>query len=62
MFVDGKSFLDGELNDIANVIVASFVDKEGKELSVKTVRTILTPSREDKRPNGDQRIDIENML
>ena len=62
LFVDGKSFLDGELNDIAKVIVASFVDKEGNDLSLKTVRTILTPSREDKRPNGDKRIEIEDFL
>lgn len=62
LFVDGKSFLDGELNDIAKVIVASFVDKDGNDLSLNTVRTILTPSREDKRPNGDKRIEIENML
>ncbi len=62
LFVDGKSFLDGELNDVAKVIVASFVDKEGNELSLKTVRTILTPSREDKRPNGDKRIEIEDFL
>lgn len=62
LFVDGKPFLDGNLNDIAKVIVSNFVDKDGNELSLKTVRTILTPSREDKRPNINKRIDIDKLL
>ena len=62
LFVDGKPFLDGNLNDIAKVIVSNFVDKDGNELSLKTVRTILTPSREDKRPNVNKRIDIDKLL
>ncbi|MFV0211694.1 hypothetical protein OBK22_07825 [Empedobacter falsenii] len=62
LFVDGKPFLDGNLNDISKVIVSNFVDKDGNELSLKTVRTILTPSREDKRPNVNKRIDIDKLL
>ena len=62
LFVEGKPFIDGNLNEIANVIVNSFCDKEGNDLSLVTVRTILTPSREDKRPNKNKRIDIDKLL
>ena len=62
LFVEGKPFIDGNFNEIANVIVNSFCDKEGNDLSLVTVRTILTPSREDKRPNKNKRIDIDKLL
>ena len=62
LFVDGKPFIDANLNDIAKVIIDTFEDKDGNPLSLKTVRTILTPSREDKRPNVNKRIDIDKLL
>ncbi len=31
-------------------------------LSIDTIKTILTPSREDKRPNINKRIDIDKLL
>lgn len=62
LFVDGKPFLDGNLNEIANTIINSFCDKEGNDLSLVTVRTILTPSREEKRPNAEKRIDLDKLI
>ena len=62
LFVDGKSMIDGSVNDLVAIIVNSYVDKDGKEISPKTVKTILTPSRTEKRPKPHKRIDIDKML
>lgn len=62
LFVDGKSILDGSVNDLVAIIVNSYVDKDGKEISPETVKTILTPSRTEKRPKPHKRIDIDKML
>ncbi|TDD99901.1 hypothetical protein E0F76_03265 [Flavobacterium cellulosilyticum] len=44
------------------IVVNSFLDKEGKDISPETVKTILTPSRTEKRPKPHKRIDIDKML
>lgn len=62
LFVDGRSFLEGNTGDIANLIVNAFIDKDGNEISPDTVKTILTPSRTDKRPKPHKRIDIDKIL
>lgn len=62
LFVDGKSIIDGSVNDLVAIIVNSYVDKDGKEISPETVKTILTPSRTEKRPKPHKRIDIDKML
>lgn len=62
LFVNGRSYLDGNVNDIAKMIAYSFVDKDGNKLSIETVKTILTPSREEKRPNNTKRIDVDKLL
>jgi hypothetical protein len=62
LFVDGKPILDGSVNDLVAIIVNSFLDKDGKEISPETVKTILTPSRTEKRPKPHKRIDIDKML
>lgn len=62
LLIEGKPFIEGNINDIAMMIVNTFVDKEGKEISLSSVQTILKPSREDKRPNQDKRIDISKLL
>nr|WP_297309974.1 hypothetical protein [uncultured Flavobacterium sp.] len=62
LFVNGKNYLDGNVNDIAKMIAYSFVDKDGNKLSIETVKTILTPSREEKRPNNAKRIDLDKLL
>ena len=62
LFIDGKPYIDENTNDIADWIVNSFLDKEGKEISPLTVKTILKPSKEDKRPNTHKRLDIDKLL
>lgn len=62
LFVDGKPIIDGNINDMASFIVNSFLDKDGKEISPETVKTILTPSRTDKRPKAHKKLDIDKML
>mgnify|MGYP000846026670 CR=1 FL=1 len=62
LFANGKPIVDGNINDLVAVIVNSFVDKNGKELSRETIRTILTPSKTDKRPKPHKKIDIDKML
>ena len=36
LFVDGKSMIDGSVNDLVAIIVNSYVDKDGKEISPET--------------------------
>ena len=62
LFIDGKPYIDENNNDLADWIVNSFLDKEGKEISPLTVKTILKPSKEDKRPNTHKRLDIDKLL
>ncbi len=62
LFCEGKPFIDGSLNDIVAIIVNSFVDKDGNEISPQTVETILKPSRTDKRPKSHKRLDIDKLL
>ena len=62
LFVDGKPIIDGNINDIALVIVNSFTDKDGRDLSPESVKTMLTPSKTDKRPKPHKRIDIDKLL
>lgn len=62
MFVDGKPFIDGNVNDIIAIIVNSFEDKGGLAISPLTVKTILKPSKEEKRPNSEKRIDLNDIL
>lgn len=62
LFTDGKPIIDGNINDFLAVIVNSFTDKDGRELSPETVKTMLTPSKTDKRPKPHKRIDIDKLL
>ena len=62
ILIEGKPMVEGNINDIAEMIVNTFIDKDGKELSPLSVKTILQPSREDKRPNTNKRIDISKLL
>ncbi|QIG88568.1 hypothetical protein G6R40_02330 [Chryseobacterium sp. POL2] len=62
LFVNGKPILDGNINDFVAVIVNSFVDKNGQELSPETIKTVITPSKSDKRPKPHKRIDIDKLL
>jgi len=56
--VNGKPYLSATPNEVAEVISKIFIDKEGNEISQDTVKTILRPSRFEKRPKGDVRLDM----
>ncbi|VTP91617.1 hypothetical protein [Sphingobacterium daejeonense] len=60
MQTNGRPTIEGSINDLAAVIVNSFVDKDGRDLSLDTVKTVLTPSKTDKRPKDHKKIDIDN--
>lgn len=62
LFANGSPIIDGNVNDMVSMIVNSFTDKEGNEISPQTVETILKPSRTDKRPKPHKRIDIDKIL
>ena len=62
LFINGQPILEGSVNDFVNIIVNSFVDKDGRDLSPETVKTLLTPSKSDKRPKPHKRIDIDKLL
>lgn len=56
--VNGKPYLDASPNELCEMIAAYFKDKEGHDISIDTIKTILKPSRFEKRPKGNTRIDI----
>ena len=62
LFTDGKPIIDGNVNDIIAVLVNSFVDKDGRDLSPDTIATMIKPSKTDKRPKPHKRIDIDKLL
>jgi hypothetical protein len=62
LFIEGKPYIDENTNDLAAWIVNSFLDKDGKEISPLTVKTILKPSKEEKRPNTHKRLDVDKLL
>lgn len=62
LFVNGKPIIDGNINDFVAVIVNSFTDKDGRELSPDSIATMFRPSKTDKRPKPHKRIDIDKLL
>ncbi|POY35502.1 hypothetical protein C3K47_15700 [Solitalea longa] len=59
---NGKSYLDLTVQQTAELISQTFLDKDGREISVETMKTILNPSRIDKRPKENKQIDIESLI
>lgn len=62
LFIKGKPFLDGNTNDFVSLICNNFTDKEGREISSDSVRTILRPSKIEKRPKIHKRIDLDKLF
>jgi hypothetical protein len=62
LFIEGKPFLEGNTNDFIALICNNFTDKDGREISPDSVRTILTPSKPEKRPKTHKRIDLDQLL
>jgi len=55
---NGKPLLETDNATIAEILSENFLDKDGKIISGETIRTILKPSRFEKRPKGNSRIEI----
>jgi len=62
IYIDGKPILEGTPEQITDILVKCFLDKEGRPLSPKTVKTILYPSKEEKRPKSDSRLPVEKYF
>ncbi len=56
--INGKPYLDASPNELCDMIATHFKDKEGRDISIDTIKTILKPSRFEKRPKGNTRFDI----
>ncbi len=56
--INNKPYLEASPNELCEMIAAYFKDKEGRDISIDTVKTILKPSRFEKRPKGNTRFDI----
>lgn len=56
---NGKPILASSSAEITDLICNNFLDKEGNEISPASVRTILSPGKNDKRPKGTKRIKIK---
>lgn len=56
--INGKPYLDASPNELCEMIAAYFKDKDGRDISIDTIKTILKPSRFEKRPKGNTRFDI----
>jgi hypothetical protein len=42
---EGKPFIDGTPTEVANMIVNNFTSRDGKDLSLNTVLTMLSPGK-----------------
>jgi hypothetical protein len=59
---EGKPFIDNTPTEVANMIVNNFTSKDGKNLSLNTVQTTLSPGKIDKRPSCDKRFCMRHLI
>lgn len=52
----GHAYLQGKIGDMATFICDNFEDENGNSLSFDTIRTYLSPTRNDKNPNFDNQV------
>jgi len=62
IFVDGKPYIDNTPTEVANMIVDIFAGKGGKNLSLSSVQTTLSPKKADKRPSNDKRFSVSKLI
>ncbi|KUO65654.1 MAG: hypothetical protein APF83_01120 [Lutibacter sp. BRH_c52] len=55
---NGKTYISHSIKDITKFICDNHLDELGNELSPNTIRTYLSPTRNDKDPNNDTKIRI----
>lgn len=62
--IDGKPILDAPPQVLQDIILRSFTDKDGHDLSPHTINTLLKPYRTDKRlhPDSPKRIDLSDII
>lgn len=56
--INGKPYLSATPTEVAEIISKTFIDKDGNEISKDTIKTILKPSRIEKRPKDGARIKL----
>jgi len=56
VFVNGKPILNASKKQIAKLLIENFIQKDGDPVSISTINTIFTPSKELKRPPNNKRI------
>ena len=54
----GHPYLQGKICDMATFICSSFEDENGNALSFETIRTYLSPTRNDKDPNFENQVKL----
>ena len=59
---NGRPLIQTTKNEVADFVVKHFRKVDGKKISRSTVLTILTPSKVDKRPSRDKRIDLKKII
>ncbi|WP_269685187.1 hypothetical protein [Flavobacterium lacustre] len=55
---NGKPYIENKIKEIAKFICDNYLDEKGKELSILTIQTYLSPTRTDKNPNNDWKIKL----
>jgi len=58
---DNKPYLNYSPTEVAQFITNHFLDKDGFEIPLSTVRTILCPGKSDKRPSSDKKLKFNNL-
>lgn len=59
---ENRPILNATKRAIENFIVKHYRKPDGSKFHATTIRTILTPSRNEKRPNEDKRISLEKII
>lgn len=57
-FVNSRPAIEAENSEIVQLICNNFTDKDGNPISPQTVKTIMMPSKPEKRPKGSNIVDI----
>ena len=57
-FVDSRPAIEAENSELVQLICNNFIDKDGNPISPQTVKTIMMPSKPEKRPKDSNIVDI----
>ena len=59
---NGNPLMETSNEQLVQIIKNTFCKKDGTRFSTSTIRTILKPTRYDKRPKGHKKIDVKSIL